>query len=120
MYNPFVPFDLRLLNALYENGRRYYVHQNFPRGANPFLKGFKASILITDCKGFDEAARHLKSLRRDPIAFIYDITLPEHRQRLEIAANGVPSYDSKLYQLSLIPFPLLLKMKIYDSFLPKI
>lgn len=79
-------------------GRRYFVRQSFPRGYDGRLKAaFLLRAYPAEEKGMAEA--HLAALRhdaaidrdtmpaRDPNAFLYDAAVPEHLERLYIAAG---------------------------------
>lgn len=109
MYNPFPLLTPALLKDQVARGRRYFVRQSFPRGYEGRLK---AAFLLRayPAEEKDLAEAHLAALAdpgsrmpdtafgqdvarvRDPNAFLYDAGLPEHLERLLIAAGQPFSY----------------------------
>jgi len=92
MYNPFPLLTAALLKDQVAKGRRYFVRQSFPRGYEGRLKAaFLMRAYPAEEKELAEA--HLAaltgpaSLGRDPNAYLYDAMLPEHLERLLIAAG---------------------------------
>jgi hypothetical protein len=94
MYNPLPLLTEVLLQAKIGAGKRYFVRQTYFRGKEPRLK---AAFLF---RGYEEAERavaelHFQKIAADPHAFLYDALLPEHRERLTLAARQPFGY--KIY-----------------------
>ena len=110
MYNPFPLLTPGLLKDQVARGKRYFVRQSFPRGYEGRLKAaFLLRAYPAEEKEMAEA--HLAALgqgagltqgtaiardvtpaqdtmrARDPNAYLYDAALPEHLERLYIAAG---------------------------------
>jgi hypothetical protein len=104
MYNPFPLLTPGLLKDQVARGKRYFVRQSFPRGYEGRLKA--AFLLraypveekeiadahlaaLTDPAGLagDTAIAQDTARPRDPNAYLYDAALPEHLERLYIAAG---------------------------------
>ena len=105
MYNPFPLLTPGLLEDQLAKDKRWFVRQTFPRGMDTRLK---AAFLLR-AYSFEEkevADRHMDAIsgkaisskavrsdiiaseaRRDANAFLYDAVLPEHLERLRIAAT---------------------------------
>jgi len=86
MYNPFPLLTERLLDDQVAKGKRYFVRQTFPRGMDIRLK---AVFLLRAYPGEEKemADQHLAALPRDVHAFLYDAAVPEHLEKLHIAAR---------------------------------
>ena len=104
MYNPFPLLTAALLKDQVARGRRYFVRQSFPRGyegrlkAAFLLRAYPAEekelaeahlAALTGPAGLthDAGLAYDAGLARDPNAYLYDATLPEHLERLLIAAS---------------------------------
>jgi hypothetical protein len=106
MYNPFPLLTPGLLKDQVARGKRYFVRQSFPRGyegrlkaafllrgypaeememADSHLAALKQDVALTHPAGLGRDPN--ASLARDPNAYLYDATLPEHLERLLIAAG---------------------------------
>ena len=98
MYNPFPLLTPGLLKDQVARGKRYFVRQSFPRGYEGRLKAaFLLRAYPAEEKEMAEA--HLAALgqgaelaqgaafARDPNAYLYDAAVPEHLERLYIAAG---------------------------------
>jgi hypothetical protein len=86
MYNPFPLLTPGLLKGEMARGKSLFVRQTFPRGYEGRLK---AAFLVRGY-GAEErelAERHFATIARDPNAFLYDVSVPGHIERLEIAAG---------------------------------
>jgi len=86
MYNPFPLLTKGLLKDQVDKGKRWFVRQTFPRGMEARLK---ATFLL---RGYEEeekalAEQHMAALQRDRNAFLYDAIIPEHLEKLGIAAG---------------------------------
>ncbi len=100
MYNPFPLLTPGLLRDQVAKGKRFFVRQHFPRGHDNRLK---AAFLLRAYDAIDQATaeQHLavltgtspnaghsrNALRRDPYAFLYDVTIQDHLVRLKTAAT---------------------------------
>jgi hypothetical protein len=86
MYNPFPLLTPGLLKDQVAKGKCYFVRQSFRRGYEGRLK---AAFLLRGYGAEEKelADQHLAALTHDPNAFLYDAQLPEHRERLDIAAG---------------------------------
>jgi hypothetical protein len=86
MYNPFPLLTPGLLKDQVAKGKCWFVRQTFPRG---YERRLKAAFLL---RGYpaeekEEAERHRAAVTHDPNAFLYDAQVPEHLERLRIAAS---------------------------------
>jgi hypothetical protein len=86
MYNPFPLLTPGLLKDQMARGKSLFVRQTFLRGYEGRLK---AAFLF---RGYpveekELAEQHLAAIGRDPNAFLYDVLVPAHVERLEIAAG---------------------------------
>lgn len=86
MYNPFPLLTPGLLKDQVAKGKRYFVRQTFLRGMDARLR---AAFLL---RAYDEdeketAGQHLAVLSKDANAFLYDAALPEHLEKLQVAAR---------------------------------
>jgi len=103
MYNPFALLSVPLMQALLKSNQ-YYVRQTYERGRDHFDELVKLSLLITyyygDAIETTRAQMHYKLLVKDRYRFLYDGTIPEHRERLLIAASQPEGY--KVY-VNLLP-----------------
>ena len=86
MYNPFPLLTPDLLEDQIAKGKRYFVRQTFVRGMDTRLK---AAFLLRAYSDEEKAAagQHLAAISRDANAFLYDAALPEHLEKLGIAAT---------------------------------
>jgi len=86
MYNPFPLLTQRLLKDQIVKGKRYFVRQTFHRGMDSRLK---AAFLFRAYPAAEKetADRHLAAIPRDGNAFLYDAAVPEHLEKLQIAAR---------------------------------
>jgi hypothetical protein len=104
MYNPFPLLTPGLLKDQVARGKRYFVRQSFPRGydgrlkAAFLLRGYPAEekemaeahlAALTRDAGIarDAGVARDTGIARDPNAFLYDAGVPEHLERLCIAAG---------------------------------
>ena len=86
MYNPFPLFSEGLLRDQVAKGKRYFVRQTFARGWDARLRA--AFLLRAYPEAEKELAdRHIATLPRDIHVFLYDALLPEHLEKLQIAAR---------------------------------
>ncbi len=91
MYNPLPLLTPGLLVTELAKGKRFFVRQFYPRGMDAALR---ASFLVRSY-GEQEAAlagKHLEILIADPNRFLYDVQIPEHREKLQLAARQPPGY----------------------------
>jgi hypothetical protein len=86
MYNPFPLLTPGLLHDQLTKGKRWFVRQTFPRGAEPRLA---AAFLLRayDADELEQAGQHIAALTKDGNAFLYDSNDPAHLQKLETAAG---------------------------------
>ena len=86
MYNPFPLLTKGLLEDQVGKGKRWFVRQSFPRGMEARLK---AAFLIRGYQAEEKALaeQHIATLQRDGNAFLYDITIYAHLDKLGIAAG---------------------------------
>jgi hypothetical protein len=104
MYNPFPLLTPGLLKDQVARGKRYFVRQSFPRGyegrlkAAFLLRGYPAEekemadahlAALTHDAGLarDTGITRDAAVARDANAYLYDAALPEHLERLYIAAG---------------------------------
>ena len=86
MYNPFPLLTRGLLKDQLAKGKRWFVRQTFPRGAEPRLV---AAFLFRayEAQERETAGNHMAALAKDGNAFLYDAELPAHLEKLQIAAG---------------------------------
>jgi hypothetical protein len=86
MYNPFPLLTPGLLNDQLARDKRYFVRQTFARGMDSRLK---AAFLLRAYGAEEKAAagQHMAAITRDANIFLYDASLPEHMEKLRIAAT---------------------------------
>ena len=86
MYNPFPLLTRGLLDDQVSKGKRWFIRQTFPRGMEPRLI---AAFLLRayDGEEKDLAGQHLDAIVSDGNAFLYDAEIPEHLEKLRIAAS---------------------------------
>jgi hypothetical protein len=86
MYNPFPLFSEALLKGQVAGGKRFFVRQTFPRGMDARLK---AAFLLRayPADEQEDAEKHLAVLPWDKNAFLYDAAVPEHLDKLRVAAK---------------------------------
>ncbi|MEI6948213.1 hypothetical protein V9K67_13535 [Paraflavisolibacter sp. H34] len=89
MHNPFVPFSERLLYALAESGKEYFVRQTLSLESDCGLEG---SFLFTHYSSQAEAQAHFGALDQDIYRKLYDWKNPEDREKLLIAARRPAGY----------------------------
>lgn len=86
MYNPFPLLTKGMLNDQITKGKRWFVRQSFARGMDGRLK---AAFLIRGYEADEKEIvdQHLAMLGHDKNAFLYDATIPEHLEKLGVAAG---------------------------------
>src|SRR5258708_4241790 len=86
MYNPFPLLTRGLLKDQTDKGKRWFVRQTFARGMETRLR---AAFLIRGYEAEETALaeQHLAMLTKDGNAFLYDAAVPEHLERLGVAAG---------------------------------
>ena len=93
MYNPFPLLTPGLLKDQMAGGKCYFVRQTFPRGCEGRLKaaflvrGYGAEERELAERHFAAIGGHPNAFARDPNAFLYDVSVRAHVERLEIAAG---------------------------------
>jgi hypothetical protein len=86
MYNPFPLLNEALLKDQVAKGKRWFVRQTFHRGMDGRLKAaFLLRAYPEDEK--EDAEKHLAAIPRDANALLYDAALPDHLEKLQIAAK---------------------------------
>jgi hypothetical protein len=90
-YNPFPLLNAALLQDRIKAGKRYFVRQTYSRAMEP---GIRASFLFRayDATEKSVADEHLQLLHEDPHAFLYDVTIKEQLEKLNIAAQQPPGF----------------------------
>jgi hypothetical protein len=86
MYNPFPLLSEGLLLDQLAKGKRFFVRQSFARGMDARLK---AAFLFRAYREEEKenAANHVAAISRDANAFLYDADIPEHLEKLQVAAR---------------------------------
>ncbi len=92
MFNPFAPFTKDLLHGYIAHGKVFFVRQTFPRGRSALDKGVKGYFLFSHYDNLVTAQDHFGTIASDPFRFLYEVHLPAHRGRLELAASGLKEY----------------------------
>jgi hypothetical protein len=95
MLNPYTILNEELLNAMLRQPM-YFVRQQYPRGRFLYDAGEMKPLLFTHYAHHEvekeRAQRHMRLLLKDPYRFLYDSTIPEHREKLLIAARQPDGY----------------------------
>ncbi|MBS1663270.1 MAG: hypothetical protein JST68_19660 [Bacteroidetes bacterium] len=91
MYNPFPLLTTGLLEDELAKGKHYFVRQTFVRGWDA---QHKATFLIRAYPAEEKemAEQHIQTLQNDGNAFLYDAAIPDHREKLKIAASQPIGY----------------------------
>jgi hypothetical protein len=86
MYNPFPLLTTQMLRIKLADGKRYFVRQTFPRGMQA---GLRASFLFRAYEAHEKAIAedHINMISSDSNHFLYDAVIPEHLDKLFIAAS---------------------------------
>ncbi|MEP7263496.1 MAG: hypothetical protein ABI772_03315 [Bacteroidota bacterium] len=92
MFNPFVPFTKQLLDAMLAKNKKYFVRQTCQRGMPLQDASVKGAFIFTHYDSEKEAIVHYDGLKKDTYRFLYDATIPEHLERLNIAGNNPEPY----------------------------
>jgi hypothetical protein len=94
MMNPYTILTPALLKAMLKQPM-YFVRQHYPRGGD-FSNAPITPVLLTHYVHHDtdkeRAERHMRLLMKDRYRFLYDSTLPGHREKLEKAAEQPAGY----------------------------
>jgi hypothetical protein len=92
MHNPYVLLNTELLQAMLRQPL-YFVRQQYPRGQSGAAQ---LPVLLIHYPrtgpGRERAERHMRLLGHDRYRFLYDSTVPEHREKLERAAAQPAGY----------------------------
>ena len=92
MFNPYYPFTTQLLDAFVQHGKTYFVRQTLHRANDPFGAG-RNCFLFTHYSHLTTAQDHFGAIGYDGNRFLYDWSLPAHKERLQQAAAGAfPGY----------------------------
>src|SRR5688572_1999972 len=92
MYNPFVPFDKKLLEAFIANNKKFFVRQTFPRGMPVGETSIKNAFLMSHYSELKEAMVHFHALKSDHYIFLYEADNEEHLHKLTIAVKEPGPY----------------------------
>lgn len=101
MFNPCYPFTTELLNAMIEKQVVHYVRSTYPRGMEKNDPSIKNIFLISHYHDPAEAERHYNAIKHDQNRFLYDGRIPEHLEKLKLAAAAPEGY--KIYSSIMIP-----------------
>lgn len=90
-FNPLAILTPQVLQGLAENGHRYFIRQQYPRGHNgsPQLKGV---FVISHYDSYFSAKEHLEALDADRYRRLYDWHREADRRRLFLAASQPPGF----------------------------
>ena len=92
MFNPLFPFTKDVLEALVKEGCHYFVRNNYPNAYDHFNTEIKRSFLITHYTDKAKAEAHYNSTPKDQYRFIYYWNIPEHHEKLKVAASQPKEY----------------------------
>jgi hypothetical protein len=92
MHNPFQLYSPQLLDALLKAGHTHFVRQTYKRGLDHFDPLLKGSFLISPYNEAAKANMHYEALVNDGNRYIYNITIQEHLEKLNIAVNQPEGY----------------------------
>jgi hypothetical protein len=92
MHNPLVLFDAKILEALRRAGHTHFVRQTYKRGIDHTDTNQKGAYLISHYRDESHAAIHYEALAHDPARFFYDLSIPEHLAKLEVATTQPRGY----------------------------
>ncbi len=95
-YNPLALLTKVYLDGLIQEGHIFFVRQSYPRG---LAMGTKEAFLFTPYNNVFSVNRHIKAIREDPRALVYNILTPTDQRKLYIAASQPNGYAVYLNQL---------------------
>ena len=93
MFNPLALFSERLLEALVQAGKLYFVRQTYPRGREPFNEEQKGAFLITHYAEMGPAATHYDAIAHDTGRYLYRWDKEADREKLKRAASQPSGYS---------------------------
>jgi hypothetical protein len=112
MFNPFVPFHVKMIDALRQMNRRYLVAQLNQNALDGFSEEAQVPILFSDYDDLGLAQIHLKALT-DKYRSIIDLEKPEHRKK--ILEMIQPDSKYRVYA-SVIPDAKSVEKKLNDQY----
>ncbi|SEW52066.1 hypothetical protein [Chitinophaga arvensicola] len=92
MHNPLALLSPELLVALQKHGFTIFVRQSYPRGRDHFDTDIKEIFLITHYDDLKAAEEHMAHIAADHRKHLYQISIPEDREKLMIAAAQPDGY----------------------------
>lgn len=81
MFNPFVPFHIRMIDSLRQIGHRYIVTQTFHHALDSSTADPRLPLLLSDYKDVHTATVHFRALD-DPYRAILDLEREDHRAKI--------------------------------------
>ncbi len=82
MFNPFEPFNGRMIDAFRKNGKRFLVSQTYPRGKDLLTEDQRQPLLFSHYEDQSKAQIHLSALRGDRYAAVIDLENEKHREKI--------------------------------------
>lgn len=92
MFNPFYPLTPDLLHAFVTNGKKFFIRQSFERARNGMDENIKGYFLFSHYDNLTTALDHYGAISYDGSRFLYHWDNEFHRERLLLAASGLPEY----------------------------
>ena len=92
MHNPFALLTPALVAGLLKGGQTYFVRQTYKRGIDHFNTELKGAYLISYYNDISRANIHMEALGHDPARFLYDMSIPQHKERLVTASRQPEGY----------------------------
>lgn len=93
MFNPFLPFEHRFINAYRKKGERYLVSQIYKQAVEHFAEQSKIPILFSAYSELNKANIHLQAVKTDKYAAILDLEKDVHRTKLTEMLHPASTYQ---------------------------
>jgi hypothetical protein len=87
MFNPFAPFDPRLLGSFRQKGVRIFVKQTYRLEEVEFEGNQQPSFLLTHFTNSSEALKHYGAISKDPNRQLFSVDDPESWRQLASMVN---------------------------------
>lgn len=92
MHNPFALLSPALLDAMIKVGHTFFVRQTFERGFDPAGPHLNGVFLFSQYRDRRQAEAHMMALSHDLHRKLYNLQLPDDKQRIEVAATQPAGY----------------------------
>jgi hypothetical protein len=82
MFNPFIRFEQRFIDAFRKSKERYLVSQVYERAIEKFEDKRKVGLLLTKYSDLNQATVHFQAIKEDKYAAIIDLEKEVHRNKI--------------------------------------